>query len=132
MTETNFLEALTFDDAGLIPAIAKDHSSGLVLMVAWMDRTAVTKTVDTGIVHYFSRSRQKIWQKGETSGNTQEVVSLHLDCDGDVLLLQVKQAGGIACHTGRASCFYRQLIDGRWTETEAPIKDPAEIYPNES
>ena len=132
MHESNFLEALTFDDAGLIPAIAKDRSTGSVLMVAWMNRSAVTRTVDTGIVHYFSRSRQKLWQKGESSGHIQEVVSIHLDCDGDVLLLRVKQAGGIACHTGRASCFYRQLIDGQWAETETPIRDPAEIYSNES
>jgi phosphoribosyl-AMP cyclohydrolase len=131
MQEPSLLEALTFDGAGLIPAIAVDHASDSVLMVAWMNRSAVTQTVDTGIAHYFSRSRQKLWKKGESSGHTQEVISIHLDCDGDVLLLRVKQTGGIACHTGRVSCFYRQLLDGRWTETEPPIKDPAEIYPNE-
>ena len=131
MQEPSLLEALTFDGAGLIPAIAVDHASDSVLMVAWMNRSAVTQTVDTGIAHYFSRSRQKLWKKGESSGHTQEVISIHLDCDGDVLLLRVKQTGGIACHTGRVSCFYRQLVDGRWTETGPPIKDPAEIYPNE-
>ena len=131
MQEPSLLEALTFDGAGLIPAIAVDHASDSVLMVAWMNRSAVTQTVDTGIAHYFSRSRQKLWKKGESSGHTQEVISIHLDCDGDVLLLRVKQTGGIACHTGRVSCFYRKLVDGRWTETEPPIKDPAEIYPNE-
>ena len=119
---------LKFDADGLLPAIAVDDHSGAVLMVAWINLEAFQTSMTTGFVHYFSRSRQQLWKKGESSGHTQAIQSVHLDCDGDVLLFRVHQAGGIACHTGRASCFYRQLKDGAWVETQSILKDPAEIY----
>lgn len=119
---------LKFDADGLLPAIAVDDHSGAVLMVAWVNLEAFQTSMTTGFVHYFSRSRQQLWKKGESSGHTQAIQSVHLDCDGDVLLFRVHQAGGIACHTGRASCFYRQLRDGAWVETQSILKDPAEIY----
>ena len=119
---------LKFDADGLLPAIAVDDHSGAVLMVAWVNLEAFQTSMTTGFVHYFSRSRQQLWKKGESSGHTQAIQSVHLDCDGDVLLFRVHQAGGIACHTGRASCFYRQLKDGAWVETQSILKDPAEIY----
>jgi phosphoribosyl-AMP cyclohydrolase len=121
-------DELKFDADGLLPAIAVDDHSGAVLMVAWINLEAFQTSMTTGFVHYFSRSRQQLWQKGESSGHTQAIQSVHLDCDGDVLLFRVRQAGGIACHTGRASCFYRQLKDGAWVETQSILKDPAEIY----
>ena len=121
-------DELKFDADGLLPAIAVDDHSGAVLMVAWVNLEAFQTSMTTGFVHYFSRSRQQLWQKGESSGHTQAIQSVHLDCDGDVLLFRVHQAGGIACHTGRASCFYRQLRDGAWVETQSILKDPAEIY----
>jgi phosphoribosyl-AMP cyclohydrolase len=121
-------DELKFDADGLLPAIAVDDHSGAVLMVAWVNLEAFQTSMTTGFVHYFSRSRQQLWKKGESSGHTQAIQSVHLDCDGDVLLFRVRQAGGIACHTGRASCFYRQLKDGAWVETQSILKDPAEIY----
>jgi len=121
-------DELKFDADGLLPAIAVDDHSGAVLMVAWVNLEAFQTSMTTGFVHYFSRSRQQLWKKGESSGHTQAIQSVHLDCDGDVLLFRVHQAGGIACHTGRASCFYRQLKDGAWLETQSILKDPAEIY----
>ena len=121
-------DELKFDADGLLPAIAVDDHSGAVLMVAWVNLEAFQTSMTTGFVHYFSRSRQQLWQKGESSGHTQAIQSVHLDCDGDVLLFRVHQAGGITCHTGRASCFYRQLKDGAWVETQSILKDPAEIY----
>jgi phosphoribosyl-AMP cyclohydrolase len=121
-------DELKFDADGLLPAIAVDDHSGAVLMVAWINLEAFQTSMTTGFVHYFSRSRQQLWKKGESSGHTQAIQSVHLDCDGDVLLFRVHQAGGIACHTGRASCFYRQLRDGAWVETQSILKDPAEIY----
>ena len=121
-------DELKFDADGLLPAIAVDDHSGAVLMVAWVNLEAFQTSMTTGFVHYFSRSRQQLWKKGESSGHTQAIQSVHLDCDGDVLLFRVHQAGGIACHTGRASCFYRQLKDGAWVETQSILKDPAEIY----
>jgi phosphoribosyl-AMP cyclohydrolase len=121
-------DELKFDADGLLPAIAVDDHSGAVLMVAWINLEAFQTSMTTGFVHYFSRSRQQLWKKGESSGHTQAIQSVHLDCDGDVLLFRVHQAGGIACHTGRASCFYRQLKDGAWVETQSILKDPAEIY----
>ena len=121
-------DELKFDADGLLPAIAVDDHSGAVLMVAWINLEAFQTSMTTGFVHYFSRSRQQLWKKGESSGHTQAIQSVHLDCDGDVLLFRVHQAGGIACHTGRASCFYRQLKDGVWVETQSILKDPAEIY----
>ena len=121
-------DELKFDADGLLPAIAVDDHSDAVLMVAWVNLEAFQTSMTTGFVHYFSRSRQQLWKKGESSGHTQAIQSVHLDCDGDVLLFRVHQAGGIACHTGRASCFYRQLKDGAWVETQSILKDPAEIY----
>ena len=123
------LDAVSFNEAGLIPAIAQDAQSGQVLMVAWMNAQALEETVATKRAVYFSRSRQKIWRKGEESGHVQKVHDIRLDCDGDVLLLSVEQIGGIACHTGRKDCFYRQLDDaGQWQTTSPVVKDPAQIY----
>lgn len=123
------LDAVSFNEAGLIPAIAQDALSGKVLMVAWMNAEALTETVATKRAVYFSRSRQRIWRKGEESGHIQKVHDIRLDCDGDVLLLSVEQIGGIACHTGREHCFYRQLDEkGHWQTTSAVVKDPAQIY----
>ena len=113
---------------GLAPAIAQDAASGRVLMFAWMNREALQKTQETGEAHYWSRSRGKLWHKGEESGHVQKVKSIRIDCDADVILLAIEQSGGIACHTGRESCFYRELTDGQWVEKDAVLKDPREIY----
>jgi phosphoribosyl-AMP cyclohydrolase len=123
-----WLNDIRFNDDGLIPVIAQDAKSGKVLMLAWMNRESLQLTVEKGEAVYWSRSRQKLWHKGEESGHVQTVVELHFDCDEDVILLKVKQRGGIACHTGRQSCFYRQLQDEEWVEVEKVIKDPSEIY----
>nr|WP_284047571.1 phosphoribosyl-AMP cyclohydrolase [Guyparkeria hydrothermalis] len=114
----------------MVPAIAQDAESGRVMMFAWMNREAVAKTVELGEAVYFSRSRGKLWHKGEQSGHTQKVREIRLDCDGDVLLLSIEQAGGIACHTGRESCFYRRLKDGRWQVADEVKKSPGAIYGN--
>ncbi|PLC50229.1 phosphoribosyl-AMP cyclohydrolase [Pollutimonas subterranea] len=133
MTEkSSWLAAVTFDDQGLIPAIAQDADTGTILMVAWMNAESLAETFATGRAVYWSRSRQRLWRKGEESGHVQQVRELRLDCDGDVLLLKVKQEGGIACHTGRESCFFRRL-DGDtdnavWTITDPVLKDPDLIY----
>ncbi|HJV06789.1 MAG TPA: phosphoribosyl-AMP cyclohydrolase [Chromobacteriaceae bacterium] len=124
----NWLDEVKWDSAGLVPAIAQDASSGRVLMVAWMDREALEKTAETGFAHYFSRSRGRQWQKGEESGHVQKVSELRLDCDGDVIVMQIEQVGGIACHTGRESCFYRRLEQGQWRTVDAVLKDPSDIY----
>jgi phosphoribosyl-AMP cyclohydrolase len=126
----DWIEAIAFDEHGLVPAIAQDATTGRVLMFAWMDREAVEKTVELGEAVYFSRSRQKLWHKGEQSGHTQTVRGIRLDCDGDVLLLSIEQHGGIACHTGRESCFYRRLEHGRWQATDEVRKSPGAIYGN--
>lgn len=123
------IEEVLFDDSGLVPVIAQDATSDQVLMVAWMNREALTETVDTGRVVYFSRSRQRLWRKGEESGHVQKVRDMRLDCDGDVILIKVEQVGGIACHTGREHCFYRQLgQDASWHVTEPVKRDPEDIY----
>ena len=127
MSET-WLNKVNWADDGLVPVIAQDATSGRVLMVAWMDREALKRTVRSGEAVYWSRSRKKLWHKGEESGHIQRVKEIRLDCDGDVLLLQVEQGGGIACHTGRASCFFSRLENGQWVETDAVIKNPDEIY----
>lgn len=119
---------IKWDADGLVPAIAQDAQSGKVLMMAWMNRESLQLTVYEGRAIYWSRSRQKLWRKGEESGHVQTLKDLRLDCDADVLLLSVEQVGGIACHTGRERCFYRQYQDGQWTETEAVIKDPDSFY----
>ena len=124
----SYLDDIKWDNDGLLTAIAQDAETGRILMMAWMNALAVERSLETGHAHYYSRSRQALWHKGEQSGHFQEIKSLHLDCDGDVLLLKVEQIGGIACHTGRAHCFYRQYQDGEWIETAPIIKDPAEIY----
>ena len=123
------IESVVFNEAGLVPAIAQDEKTGQVLMVAWMNEEALRETVATGRAVYFSRSRQRLWRKGEESGHVQRVKELRLDCDGDVLLLSVEQVGGIACHTGRQHCFYRRLDDsGEWFDCEPVLKSPDDIY----
>jgi phosphoribosyl-AMP cyclohydrolase len=126
--EGKWLDDIKWDSDGLVPAIAQDATSGKVLMMAWMNRESLQLTVDEGRAIYWSRSRQKLWRKGEESGHVQKLKDLRLDCDADVILLSVEQVGGIACHTGRVRCFYRQLQDGQWVETEEVIKDPTTIY----
>lgn len=125
---THWLDQIKWTDDGLVPAIAQDAQSGRVLMFAWMNRESLQLTVEKNEAVYYSRSRKKLWHKGEESGHTQKIKSLRLDCDGDVIVLQVEQTGGIACHTGRESCFYREYRDGEWHTVDAVIKDPAEIY----
>jgi phosphoribosyl-AMP cyclohydrolase len=125
---TSWLDEVGWDAQGLVPAIAQDAQSGKVLMVAWMNREALMQTAASGEAVYWSRSRARLWRKGEESGHTQRVLELRLDCDGDVVLLQVAQQGGIACHTGRERCFFRRLQEGQWVETDAVLKAPAEIY----
>lgn len=123
-----WIDEIEFDASGLVPAIAQDAATGRVLMFAWMNRASVTKTVQTGEAVYFSRSRNRLWHKGEQSGHVQKVKSMRLDCDGDVLLLEIEQVGGMACHTGRERCFYRELVDGQWQITDAVKQDPETIY----
>ena len=124
----NWLGKVNWSADGLVPAIAQDATSGRVLMLAWMDREALKLTVETGEAVYWSRSRKKLWRKGEESGHIQRVKEVCLDCDGDVVLLIVEQIGGIACHTGRVSCFFSRLENGQWLETDAVIKNPNDIY----
>jgi phosphoribosyl-AMP cyclohydrolase len=123
-----WLSTINWSDDGLVPVIAQEAGSGKVLMVAWMNRDAVKLTVETGRAVYWSRSRKKLWHKGEESGHVQKVKDIYLDCDEDVLLLTVEQIGGIACHTGRHNCFFKKLENGRWMVTTPVIKDPKEIY----
>lgn len=123
-----WLEQIEWTEDGLVPAIAQDHSSGRVLMFAWMTRESLALTVAEGYAVYWSRSRKRLWRKGEESGHRQKIVDLQLDCDGDVILLKVEQEGGIACHTGRESCFFRSFKDGDWQVSEAVLKDPQAIY----
>jgi phosphoribosyl-AMP cyclohydrolase len=126
--DPSWLDAIAFNEQGLVPAIAQDAETDRVLMVAWMNREAMHLTQETGHAVYWSRSRQKLWHKGEESGHQQQVLELRLDCDNDVVILRVEQMGGIACHTGRQSCFYRVLREGQWQVVEPVIKSPAEIY----
>lgn len=127
-TDMSWLDAVKWDADGLIPAIAQDHLSGRVLMVAWMNREALALTVAEQRGIYWSRSRRKLWRKGEESGHVQLLKELRLDCDGDVIVLTVEQLGGIACHTGRESCFYRRFENGEWAVVDPEIKHPDEIY----
>jgi phosphoribosyl-AMP cyclohydrolase len=122
------MEEVRWAADGLVPVIAQDAVSGRVLMFAFMNREALALTVQTGEAHYWSRSRGRLWHKGEQSGHVQRVESLDLDCDGDVLLARVSQGAGIACHTGRESCFFRRLVDGVWEPVDPVLQDPAEIY----
>jgi phosphoribosyl-AMP cyclohydrolase len=125
---SDWLDAVRWDAQGLVPAIAQDAASGEILMVAWMNREALEETARTGRGVYFSRSRNKLWRKGEESGHVQNVSEIRLDCDNDVVLLKIEQVGGIACHTGRRSCFFHQLGDSHWNDVEPVLKDPKEIY----
>tara|TARA_R110000787_G_scaffold209485_1_gene319483 strand:+ start:185 stop:577 length:393 start_codon:yes stop_codon:yes gene_type:complete len=125
---TDFLDQITWNEDGLLPAVAQDADSGRILMVAWMNREALELTASEGRAVYWSRSRRKLWRKGEESGHIQRVGEIRLDCDGDVIVLQVEQLGGIACHTGRASCFYRVLKNGQWHTVDPVLKDPGDIY----
>lgn len=140
MTTSNlpeWLQDVHFDDQGLIPAIAQDAATGNILMVAWMNAESLAETAATGRAVFWSRSRNRLWRKGEESGHVQQVLELRLDCDADVLLLKVEQVGGIACHTGRASCFYRRLdtasdpesgTSSKWVTVDPILKDPELIY----
>jgi phosphoribosyl-AMP cyclohydrolase len=128
-----WLDAVRWDDKGLVCAIAQDYATGRILMVAWMNRQALAETANSKKAVYFSRSRNKLWRKGEESGHVQLVKELRLDCDGDVIVLQVdhgnvEHGGGIACHTGRESCFFSRLEGDQWVEVDPVLKDPKEIY----
>jgi phosphoribosyl-AMP cyclohydrolase len=125
---TDFLDAIRWTDDGLVPAIAQDAESGRILMMAWMNRESLQLTAAEGRAVYWSRSRQSLWRKGESSGHVQQVKEIRLDCDEDVIVLMVEQLGGMACHTGRESCFYRVLQDGQWVTVDPVLKDPKEIY----
>ncbi len=125
---TDWLEQIHWDAQGLVPVITQENETGRVLMLAWMNREALRLTATEGRAVYWSRSRNRLWRKGESSGHRQRVTEIRLDCDNDVILLRVEQKGGIACHTGRESCFYLRLEDGRWREVEPVLRDPAEIY----
>ena len=123
-----WLDAIKWDAQGLVPAIAQEAGSGKILMLAWMNREALELTRNTGHAVYWSRSRGKLWHKGEESGHQQEVKSIRIDCDADAVLLEVEQKGGIACHTGRHNCFFRELRDDGWVTVEPVLKDPKAIY----
>jgi len=125
---SDWLDAIKWDAQGLVPAIAQDAASGEILMVAWMNREALEETGRTMRAVYWSRSRNRIWRKGEESGHVQQVSEIRLDCDNDVILLKVEQIGAIACHTGRRSCFFQKLENGAWTITTPVLKSPEEIY----
>lgn len=127
-TKSNLFNAIHFNSDGLIPAIAQDASTGKVLMLAWMNADAIELTLKKKQAVYWSRSRQALWHKGETSGNIQKVTEMYLDCDGDTLLLIVEQVGEVACHTGRQSCFYRKNENQQWHTVEPVLKDPKEMY----
>jgi phosphoribosyl-AMP cyclohydrolase len=125
-----WLNAVKWDRDGLVPVVAQEAGTGKVLMVAWMNRAALAESARSGKAVYWSRSRQKLWRKGEESGHGQIVKDIRLDCDNDTILLTVEQQGGIACHTGRHNCFFQQLQDGRWVTVEPVIKSESEIYGN--
>jgi len=125
---SEWLEELQWDEKGLVPAIAQDAASGRVLTVAWMNREALAETAQRGEAVYWSRSRGRLWRKGEESGHVQRVIELRLDCDADTVLLRVEQHGGIACHTGRESCFFRKLEQGQWVTMDPVLRDPSAIY----
>ncbi|MCB1908694.1 MAG: phosphoribosyl-AMP cyclohydrolase [Rhodocyclaceae bacterium] len=128
-TAHKWLNEVKWDEQGLVPAIAQDAASGEVLMFAWMNREALERTAESGEAVYWSRSRRKLWFKGEESGHVQRVQEIRIDCDGDVVLLKIEQIGGIACHTGRRSCFFHKLLDeGRWAAVEPVLKNPKDIY----
>jgi phosphoribosyl-AMP cyclohydrolase len=128
LSGVSWLDEIRWTEDGLVPVIAQQAETGKVLMFAWMNRESLALTVAEGYAVYWSRSRRRLWRKGEESGNRQKVIGLFLDCDEDVILLKIEQEGGIACHTGRESCFYRSLIDGQWQTVETVLKDPEAIY----
>ena len=128
MDNEDWLDEINWTADGLVPAIAQDARDGRILMMAWMNREALQLTAREGTAVYWSRSRGKLWHKGEESGHQQRVREIRLDCDNDVIVLQVEQAGGIACHTGRRSCFYRRLEHDQWVEADPVLKDPQQIY----
>ena len=123
-----WLDEVKWNLEGLVPVIAQEAGTGKVLMLAWMNRESLQRTASSGEAVYWSRSRNRLWHKGEESGHIQRVSEMRLDCDNDVLLLQVEQVGGIACHTGRRNCFFQRFVDGKWQTEDPVIKDPAEIY----
>ena len=125
-----WLKKVRWDENGLVPVIAQEASTGDILMFAWMNRDALARTVELGEAVYWSRSRKKLWHKGEESGHTQKVLEMRLDCDEDVVLLKIEQAGGIACHTGRHSCFYQQFDGEDWQAVDPVLQDPETIYTN--
>jgi phosphoribosyl-AMP cyclohydrolase len=127
----DWLEHVKWAADGLVAAIAQDAASGTVLTLAWMNREALARTVETGEAHYWSRSRRCLWRKGESSGHVQTVREIRLDCDADAILLKVDQAGGIACHTGREHCFFQRLEGREWLNVEPVLKDPRSIYGHE-
>ncbi len=124
----SWLDEVTWDANGLVPVIAQEHDTGRVLMFAWMNREALQLSSDTREAVYWSRSRNKLWRKGEESGHVQKIHEIRLDCDEDVILLKVEQVGGIACHTGRHNCFFKKLDNGKWLVDQPVIKDPKDIY----
>lgn len=128
MNGEDWLDEVAWDADGLVPAIAQERDTGKVLTLAWMNREALAATAREGRAVYWSRSRARLWRKGESSGYVQQVSEIRLDCDGDAVLLMVDQVGGIACHTGRSRCFYSKLVDGAWEAVEPVLKDPAAIY----
>lgn len=125
---SNWLDRIRWNADGLVPAVTQEAGSGRVLTLAWMNREALALTAETGEAHYWSRSRRKLWHKGEESGHVQTVRAIRIDCDEDVVLLEVEQAGGIACHTGRHSCFFTELRNGEWVTVDPVLKDPGAIY----
>ena len=124
----SYLDDISWNSNGLVPAIAQDADTGVILMMAWMNREALELTVIENRAIYWSRSRQKLWRKGEESGHVQHLIELRLDCDSDVIMMKVNQVGDIACHTGRQSCFYRVFKDGEWQAVDKVFKDPKDIY----
>jgi len=129
--EDRWLDAVVFNADGLVPVIAQEMDGGRVLMFAWADRAALRETQQSGLATYYSRSRARRWRKGEESGNAQNVREIRIDCDGDVVLYRVEQRGGVACHTGRASCFFRRLDNGHWVEADPVLVDPRNMYGRE-
>lgn len=128
MTNSDWLNQINWPENGLLPAIAQDHQSGRILMLAWMNKEALAATVKEGRAIYWSRSRQRLWRKGEESGHIQKLYELRIDCDQDAILMQVEQVGKIACHTGRESCFYLRFDNEGWQAADPVIKDPDQIY----
>jgi phosphoribosyl-AMP cyclohydrolase len=122
------IETIQFNESGIVPAIAQDSETGEILMMAWMNKESLSLSIEQRRAVYYSRSRKKLWFKGEESGHVQEIVDIYTDCDQDVILLKVKQIGGIACHTGRANCFFNKLEDDEWLSVADVIKDPKQIY----